>query len=418
MSERTRVLILSHHYRPEPNFITADVAESLAPDFDVTVVVPHPNYPEGRFYPGTRPWLPQRRRENGVTIWRLPFYPYHGRSHLGRLASYLSAAFAAAVCAPLIAPRPHLVWVYHGPFTTALAALWFRLIGCRIVFTCADLWPESFLAAGVARPGPVMRAMFIYSRAINRIADLLICSTRGTLRRYAADGVPESACCYVPVWVDGVPSQAREQVAELVPEGPVKRIVYAGNLGPAQRLQTVILAAAQLHREGVPVVFDMYGTGASESELRELARSSRAENLTFHGRVAPDQAFAQAAAAYGQIVCLQPSPLFAATIPGKLSFTLAAASPILYGLPGESAAVLAESGGGIPFDPDDPATLAASVKQLLELPADTRQLMRHRLRSYYQQHFERSRLIARYRQIFEDLGPRRATKSSVTEEAL
>ena len=101
-AQRRRVLVLTQHYHPEPNFITADVAEALAADFDVTVVTAHPNYPEGRFYSGTRPWRPLRRVERGVTVWRVPMYPYHGRPQVKRCLSYSSFALVAAVWAPFV----------------------------------------------------------------------------------------------------------------------------------------------------------------------------------------------------------------------------------------------------------------------------------------------------------------------------
>jgi len=410
---RPRLLVLTQHYRPEPNFITADVAESLCENFDVTVVTAHPSYPEGRFYPGSRWWLPLRKRERGATVWRLPMYPYRGRSKPLRFLSYLSFAGAAAIWAPLVALRPRVVWVYHGPFTVGLAAMWYRLLGCRIVFTCADLWPESFLAAQVAGHGLIMRLMFAYSRAINRIATLLICSTRGTMRRYAADGIPPSALCYVPVWVEGVPLNRRRVI---VTDDAVPRIVYAGNLGPAQQLETLVRAAGRLHGEGVSVHFDVYGTGSSEVELRELAVQAGAANVTFHGRIEPARAFERASSAHGQVVCLRKTALFSMTIPSKISFSFAAGSPVLYGLTGESAELVAESGGGIAFDPNDPATLVAAVKLLLDLSPEMRREMGDALRRYYDEHFERSGLLAQYKRVFRQCGSGRAPRLALGAE--
>jgi glycosyltransferase involved in cell wall biosynthesis len=396
---RPKLLVLTQHYRPEPNFITADVAEALTEAYDVTVITAVPNYPEGRFQSGFTAW-PSRCIENGVTVWRLPLVPYRGLSLIRRAAMYLSFALAAGLSAPVLAPRPDIVWVYHGPFTVGIAALWFRLIGSRIAFTCADLWPESFIATGVVKPGLVERLLYAYSRAINRIADVLICTTRGTLQRYKHDGISADALTYVPVWVDGIPS-IRMSLAE---QGDaVPNIVYAGNLGPAQRLETLVLAAAQLDREGVAVRFDVYGTGSSERKLRALAEAESASNLRFHGRVDPQEAFERAASATGQLVSLRPTPLLARTIPSKLLFSFAAASPILYGLPGEAGALVAESGGGVVFDPADPDSLVEAVKTLLSLSADARATIRGNLRQYYERHFERTRLLEKYREIFDHL---------------
>lgn len=388
------LLVLTQHYRPEPNFITADVAERLADLRAVTVVTAHPNYPDGRFYAGTRYWWPARSVERGVTVWRVPMVPYHGRGKLARFVSYLSFALAAGLVAPWVAGRPAVVWVYHGPFTTALAAIWFRLRGARVVFTAADLWPESFLAAGVAGPGLVMRAMFSYSRIINRLAHMIICSTRGTLDRYRADGLPPGALCHVPVWVEATPAP-REAVAADEPAA----IVYAGNLGPAQQLETLIDAAALLQARGTRVRFHLLGTGASEHELRLRAEAAGADNIVFHGRVPPQEAARWVARAAGQVVSLRRGPLFAMTIPSKLTFAFAAGVPILYGLEGEPAALVRESGGGIAFDPGDPASLVDAVEVLVAKTGAQREDMGRRLTAFYETHFERGLLLERYAEL-------------------
>ncbi len=397
---RPRLLVLSQLYRPEPNFITADVAESLTRHFDVTVVAAHPNYPHGRFYAGQRWWWPRRTIENGVAVWRLPMYPYHGRSHVLRALSYLSFAIVAAVFAPCVAARADVVWVYHGPFSVGLAALWFRFVTrAGVIFTCADLWPESFVAAGVARPGPMIRILFAYRRALNRTADVLICATRGTRDQYLADGVPCDALPVVPVWVEG----AGEPPGTLTESCGTKRIVYAGNLGPAQNLETVIHAAAMAEREGLPVAFDLYGTGGSEPALRNLAARLGVRTVQFRGQVPPPTAFDVSSRAFAQIVSLQPSPLFAMTVPSKVSFCCSAGSPILYGLQGEAAAIVAAAGGGIPFDPASPDTLVAAVKDLLARSEAERRRMRHALRDYYERHLAKPKLLTRYEEIFLDV---------------
>ena len=201
--------MLTQYYRPEPNFITADVSQALSEEVDVTVVCARPNYPLGRYYDGWRGWLPRRSREGAVTVWRLPVLAYNGTSIGRRALCYGSFLFGAAVLAPFAVGRPDVVWVYQTPFTTALAAMGARyLAGARLVYTAADLWPESMLAARVVRPGLLARALYAYSRWINRHAHLIVASTAGILERYARDGVPRDRLRHVPVWVDAAPDIA------------------------------------------------------------------------------------------------------------------------------------------------------------------------------------------------------------------
>ncbi len=394
---RPRLLILTQYYRPEPNFITADVAEALSDDLDVTVVCARPNYPLGRYYEGWGGWTPTRRQEGKVTVWRLPVLPYHGGSLWRRGLCYGSFTLGSLVLAPLVGGRPDVVWVYQTPFTTALASLGARYLrGARLVYTAADLWPESMLAARVAGPGPLMRALFAYSRWINRPAHRIVTSTEGTLERYAGDGIPRDRLRHIPVWVDAAPEAPVEPPGE--PDG-VPRIVYAGNLGPAQRLDTVVRAAAELHARGMKIEVHLYGSGAAEAELRALAAAIPAPNVVFHGRVAPEDALRVSAGAFAQLVSLRPSPLFAMTVPSKLAFCFAAGSPILYGLEGEAAHIAAQSGGGIVFDPEDPMTLVSAVLTLRQRSSEERSAMRAALGRYYSAHFARRKLLDQYRTL-------------------
>jgi glycosyltransferase involved in cell wall biosynthesis len=389
-------------YQPEPNFITAEVAEALAQESDVTVITAHPNYPLGRFYHGTRYLRIERSNVNRVTVWRVPFLPDHSLSPVRRAVSYLSFALVASVVAPFLGGRPDTVWVYHGPFTTGIAAVFFKLAyRSRIVFTCADLWPESFAASGLVKSRLVMRVMAAYNRALNNVADVIVCATRGTMHRFQKDGIGAERMHVIPVWIGGVSELASVASPEYA---GTRNIVYAGNLGPAQNLDTVILAAAALEKEGAGVHFDIYGTGASETELKRLAAQSAARNVSFHGRVPLDQAFRCSSTSLAQIICLKPSALFRMTVPSKLYSAFAAGSPLLYGLEGEAAAIAEQSAGGIMFDPRDPKTLVNAIHRLLNMPPEQRVLMRQNLTSFYWNNFDPSRLLSRYRTLLGEKG--------------
>ena len=392
---RRKLLVITQYYRPEPNFITADIAEAMSADCHVTVVTAHPNYPTSRFYPGIRSLRPTRSVERGVTVWRLPLLPYHGNSLVRRGLMYLSFTVTAAVVALLVGGRPDVVWVYHTPFTTPLAALWFRFAwGSRLVYTCVDLWPESLLATNVAREGPLVAALFAYRRWVNRRADAIIATTRGATRLFAAEGVPADRLHYVPVWVDGVNADAGG-----TPEVPSRSIVYAGNLGPAQRLDTLVRAAARLRAEIPDLTVDIYGTGTCETDLRDLTATLGATSVRFHGKVPPAMAFDVSHRALAQVVSLQKTQLFAMTVPSKLAFCFAAGAPVLAGLTGEAAVVAEESGGALFFDPDDPASLASAIRRAAALAPAERTAMRARMHAYFTAHFARETLLARYRSI-------------------
>lgn len=408
-----RVLLLSLHYRPEPNFITADVAARLAGEgFAVTVVTAHPNYPLGRFYDSVSSLYPEHSEEAGVSVWRLPFLPDHSRSKVRRSAAYGSFTLAAALFAPFAEPSPDLVWVYNAPFTTGAAALWFRYArGSKVAFICPDLWPESFEAAGVSPPRPILQLMYAYSRWINRRADLLVATTRGMLRRYEADGIPRSRLRFAPLWVDGTASPPREEET-----ARDFRILYAGNLGPAQALDVVLEGARLLLDSGVEVKIDFYGAGSEEARLAELAKKLGLTGVTFKGRVSQDEVFRAAAGAAAQIVHLTPSPFFSMTVPSKLASCLATGRPVLAGLAGEALEIAKESGGAIVFEAGNPHDFKRAVLELSAMSEAERAAMGARGRKYFEENLRPDALLSRYVEYSKELLSGGNKQVSVTEK--
>jgi len=212
------------------------------------------------------------------------------------------------------------------------------------------------------------------------------------LERYRADGVPAERLHWLPVWVDGVPATT---TAEHQPPERLA-IVYAGNLGPSQQLTTLVEAAALLRAQGSPVVVDIYGVGSAEGELRALAAARGADNVHFHGRVSPADAYAISSRSLAQVVSLKKTPLFRMTVPSKLYFCFAAGTPILAGLEGESAELARESGAAFVFDVEEPATLVQAVQTVLAMSDDARRACRSQVQQFFQDRFAKHQLIRHY----------------------
>src|SRR5438105_2146105 len=112
-----RVLYLTQWFDPEPNIIKglAFVRALQEAGHDVTVVTGLPNYPSGRIYPGYRLRLIQHEELEGVRITRLPLYPNHDNSALGRSLNFLSFFVAVLLYCLIRSRRFDVAYVYHPP---------------------------------------------------------------------------------------------------------------------------------------------------------------------------------------------------------------------------------------------------------------------------------------------------------------
>jgi glycosyltransferase involved in cell wall biosynthesis len=85
---------------------------------------------------------------------------------------------------------------------------------------------------------------------------------------------------------------------------------------------------------------------------------------------------------------------------------LACGKPVVGGLRGEGARVLAESGGGVAVEPGDPQAMADAVRTLLDAP-ERRTEMGEAGRRYVVEHHSRAAIAARLEQLLDEVTSRR-----------
>lgn len=387
-----KVLVLSQWYPPEPQSVVSDLAESLAMQgHDVQVLTGFPNWPSGRLYRGYRIRLFQREIWNGVPITRVPLFPYHGRSPIGRIANLATFCLAALVLGPFLMRRPDVIHAIQPP-TTCFPA-WFLSRVWRVPFTyeVQDLWPDTLRATGMVGGGGALGLVARYCRWAYRKAARIRVISQGFRRHLIERGVPESKIHVIPNWVD-VDRYKPVAPAPSVSSGTF-RIMYAGNLGLAQGLDNVLAAAARLPRDsGVTFVF--VGDGVEADALRAQAASMQLSNVEFAGRRPPEEMSQVLANADAVLLHLKDDPLFSVTIPSKLLTYFAVGKPIISCAAGEPTELVTTSGAGIGCAPGDPGALAEAATHMAVLAVEERDAMGRAGRTFAMAHFEREAVVA------------------------
>ena len=387
-----RILVFSQHFWPE-TFRINDVAKSLLEaGHEVTVLTGQPNYPGGTVFPGYRAASSGIQSHYGLVIHRVPLVP-RGRGGAVRLsANYLSFIASAVLFGAwrLRGQRFDVVFVYAtSPLIQALAAIALaRLKRCPLVTWVQDLWPESLQATGYVTNPRLLAAVtrvvrFIYARN----ATLLVQSDAfvASVRAMAPSGVP--------VLVHPNPGDD-EAVPSNEPALRLERgfnVVFAGNLGTAQALDTVLNAADQLH-DLPDLRFVLIGSGSRSDWLAEQVRLRGLTHVQLPGRFASQQMPAILAQAQVLLVTLVDDPAMALTVPSKVQTYLAAGRPIIAAMEGEGARVVLASGAGLVCKAGSADALACVVRRLHALPLKDREHMGAAGRRFHSEHYLSSRL--------------------------
>ena len=400
----TRVLILSQYFWPE-SFRINEVAQSLRTvGCDVSVLTGQPNYPEGRVFAGYRAFATGREEFLGCPVYRVPLAP-RGRATAIRLViNYLSFVVFASILGPrlLRGQRFDVILVYGiSPILQAVPGMVLRRrTGGALVTWVQDLWPQSLEVTGFLRNRIALAAVAAVVRWIYRRSDLLLVQSEGFIAQVRA------MSGRTPVEYHPNPGELAFSTEGHAPPGlilePGFNVVFAGNLGTVQALDTV-LAAAALLADLPSVRFVLIGSGSRSDWLSREIQRIGLRNVLMPGRFATEQMPSILSQAAALLVTLARSPIMSQTVPSKIQAYLAAGRPVIACLDGEGARVIDEAGAGISCPAEDADALAGAVRSLHSMTAAQLEQMGRNGQLYYQQHFEPGMLAARLERRFTEL---------------
>ena len=393
-----RILVVSQHYWPEP-FAVADVCETLAArGHEVTVLTGLPNYPEGRVPEEYRRGCNRRQSRNGVEIVRSSLVERRS-GDARRVANYLSFARRASRLAGKLPAGFDAVLVYQtSPVLMALPAYAYRRVhGAKVLLYCVDIWPECLLAGGFSKGSLAYRAMLGVSRCIYAAADA-VCVTSPGFRDYFEDvlGLDAFDVVDLPQYAEDIflSSDAEDARSDTpgLEEGKC-HLVFAGNVGAAQSVETIVRAAARLKDDG-RFAFHVFGDGSSLAACEEEACRLGAGNVAFHGRLPLEAMPGVYAQADGMLLTFARDPenlILRYTIPRKLQSYAAAGKPIVAAADGIAADVVDRAGCGLRCGAEDDEALARLCAEFADSP--DREGMGRRARTLYVEKYTKERFM-------------------------
>jgi len=187
----------------------------------------------------------------------------------------------------------------------------------------------------------------------------------------------------------------------------VTRLITIARLMEKKGIDTVVDAVGRLVAGGFQVRYDVYGDGPERERLRQrvAATSGLESSVVLHG--ATPHAEVMSALAAADLAVLPCRRAADGDIDGIPVFLMEAASR---GVPVVTTAIsgipeLVESGGGWHVRPDDPAALAAAIRQAASEPEESWRrsvTLRDRIRSEFSPALQATRLLSTWRQLVAD----------------
>ncbi len=398
-----KILVICQYYAPEP-FRISNVCEALAErGHEIHVVTGYPNYPEGKIYPGYGRGKHIDETVKGVSIHRCFTIP-RKTGMLFRLLNYYSYSISSKnfvrsrTCKALDGNDFDVVFCYQlSPVMMAEAAVTYqKRKHVPVVLYCLDLWPESLIAGGIQRSSLVYKFFHKTSGRIYRTMDRILVSSR------MFESYMETEFSIDPDRVQYLP-QFAEGVFHAVPQkrtGNQCELVFAGNIGEVQSVDTILKAANILRNE--PILFHIVGGGTDLERLKSMKLDMDLENVFFHGRKPIEQMPDIYGRADAMLVTLKADPVLSMTLPGKVQSYLAAGKPIIGAIDGETCNVIREADCGFCGPAEDSVKLAENIRRFMACQDKKR--LAENAKSYYETRFAMNRFISELEETLFRIG--------------
>lgn len=398
-------MILHMRYLPDltgTGPLVAELASDLAARGEkVEVITSFPHYGKRASAPSVGRGLVSRRVEDGAGVTRTLAFPYASGSVLGRAMDYgLFTSLATAV--GLAGGRPEVILAVAPPITVGVAG-W--LVGAGrhapLVFNAQDIWPDGLVAMGKLKNRAVIRAFHWLERFTYRAARRVTVLSQGMRENLLRKGVPDRKIVVLPNWVDlDVVRPTDKENSFRTELGLQSRFValFAGNIGFAAGLETVLEAAHRLRREA-DIVFLIVGEGSAKSALAQRTQELELTNLRFVTSQPRERLSEVLGAADVSLVPLRDG-MGTLSVPSKTMAIMASARPVLASVPpdSETRRLIDVSGAGRWVGAGDSAALADEIMRLHDDRSGL-ESMGANGRRYAEAHFGRSQVVSAYHRL-------------------
>ena len=375
-TKRLCFIVLCPHFAPDiaptGRVMTQLVDEWVALGHEVHVITALPWYRDHRVETAWRGRLVRRERTAWGSITRVHPFPAKSKSNLlARAFAFMLFSSIAGICA-LIVGRPNsrcarvdAVIAMSPPLTLGIVG-WLAAVGrrTRLIFNVQDVFPDAVIKTGAVKSRVLISLASRLERFTYRRASA-VAVLSSDLQRNVRAKLPAGLAGRVHVIENFVDTQ---RVAPLERHTAYRRelglcdevvVMYAGNVGFSQSLDTLIAAARRLPQ----ISFVINGAGAALAHVKDLSHDLA--NVHF-GDYQPEVRLAEVLASADIHVVPLRAGLAEVSVPSKTYSILAAGRCVVAAVDRgtQIERLITQANAGVCVQPDDVDALVSALADL------------------------------------------------------
>ena len=396
-----KILIISQHFWPEEFLINSLVVNLQSKNVEVTVLTGFPNYPHGDFFKNYRGYKCKKEYfHDNIEVFRVPIFPRKSGRAWQLILNYISFIISASFCGPILLRKKKfdLIFIFGtSPVFQAIPGIFLKTVKkIPLIIWLQDLWPDVLKATGFVNNSKLLALRGYFVGWIYRRSDLILVQSKAFVND-VIDKCPTAKLEYHPNTsiemkhgsVDSLKLNISDKFS----------LMFAGNFGKAQSLDT-ILDAAEVLKNDQDIVFVLVGTGNELIRLKQKIEEKDL-NIILPGQFSHEEMPGILQQASALIISLSNDPIVSKTVPSKLQTYMAIGKPIIAAIKGEGARLIIEAKAGYVSNPDDPIQLSRNILRLRSLNEKELKALGQNASKFYYVKFESNLLLEKLLEYFE-----------------
>ena len=333
----------------------------------------------------------KREIKEGIEIIYASTLSSMHKSFLARGLAFLSFSFSSFFEALTIHGFDVVIGTSPPLFQAITSLVIAKLRRKKFVYEVRDLWVDFARELGVVRNKFILSLLKKLESLLYKKADLIIVNSPGFLP-FILSSISKDKVILIPNGVntedfDDAIEKDRQLEYKLGISGKFV-IMYAGNLGVANDIDT-ILNAARLLKDFRDIVFVLIGGGIRKDEIKKRIKTEEMENVIVLDPVSKREISKVISLADVCLATIKNTPLLQIVYPNKVFDYMASGKPTILTISGVIRNVIEESNGGIYVLPGSPEKLKDAI---LNYYSNRKLVVLHgrNAKSYVKKHFERA----------------------------
>lgn len=397
-----KILIITPYFYPE-NFRINDFAFKMSErGHKIAVLTGMPNYPGGKFFGQFK--ILKKQIINGIEIYRVPIIPRGNSNKINLIINYLSFLVSGIIFGPFLVRnfKPNLIFAinYSPPSASIIGYLLSKIYGAPLYLWVQDLWPESLSATNAIKLKFILNSVKKVMIFLYNSSSCILAQSYSFVEHISSQIKAPNKVHYFPNWAEDSFNMnldsSKNKYSSLIPDSRFV-IMFAGNLGVAQSLETIINAA--LITKDYPIQWVFLGDGRQSQWLRDQVNINSLDKVSILGRYPLDDMPLFFNLADAMLVTLKKDEILNLTVPGKVQSYLKFGKPILSALDGDGSFIISDSKSGLNAPAEDSKLLAKNAIQMSNLSKNQLETMSKNAKEYYLKNFEASNLFEKFEEL-------------------